>query len=54
MKVVERFKQDSVYGLSTKKSGCCKEVAFSGDSTVLLIFVLGARNIFSMKENIFS
>ena len=54
VKVVERFKQESVYGLSTQKSGCCKEVAFSGGSTVLLIFVLKAHNIFSMKEDIFS
>ena len=27
VKVVERFKQESVYGLSAKKSGCCREVA---------------------------
>ena len=34
--VVERFKQELMYGLSTgtKKSGCCKEVAVSGGSTV--------------------
>ena len=24
--VVERFKQESVYGVSTKKSSCCREV----------------------------
>ena len=56
MRVVERFEQDSVYGLSTKKSGRCREVAVSGGSTVLLTFELKlkAHNIFSMKENIFS
>ena len=37
-----------------EKSGCCKEVACSGGSTVLSIFVLKAHNIFSMKESIFS
>ena len=36
VKIVERFKQDSMYGLSTKKSGCCREVAVSGGWTVLL------------------
>ena len=32
--VEERFKQESMYGLSagTKKSGCCREVAVSGGS----------------------
>ena len=40
MKVVERFKQDLVYGLSTKRSGCCRKVAVSGGWTVLLIFEL--------------
>ena len=25
MAVVERFKRESMYGLSAKKSGCCKE-----------------------------
>ena len=30
MTVVERFKQKSVYGLSTRKCGRCREVAFSG------------------------
>ena len=25
--VVERFKQESMYGLSSLKSGCCREVA---------------------------
>ena len=35
--VVERFKQELMYGLSagTKKSGRCGEVAVSGGSTVL-------------------
>ena len=34
--VVERFKQELMYGLSarTKKCGCCREVAVSGGSTV--------------------
>ena len=56
VKLVERFKQESVYGLSTKKTGCCREGAVNGDSTVLLIFEikLKAHNIFCMKENIFS
>ena len=33
--VAERFKQDSIYGLSagTKKSGRCREVAVGGGST---------------------
>ena len=36
MAVVERFKQELMYGLSagTKKCGCCREVAVSGGSTV--------------------
>ena len=34
MTVVERFKQESMYGLSAKNSGRCGEVAVSGDSTV--------------------
>ena len=32
--VVERFKQESMYGLSAKKIGRCREVAVSGDLTV--------------------
>ena len=28
--IVERFKQESMYGLSAKKSGRCREVAVSG------------------------
>ena len=34
--VVERFKQELIYGLSsgTKNSGCCGEMAVSGGSTV--------------------
>ena len=38
--VVERFKQESMYGLSagTKTSGRCGEVPVSGSSTVLLSF----------------
>ena len=34
--ILERFKQESMYGLSTgtKNSGHCKEVAVSGDSAV--------------------
>ena len=56
VKVAERFKQESVYGLSTKKSGCCREVTVSGGWTVLLTFELKlkAHNVFSMKKNIFS
>ena len=36
--VVERFKQELMYGLSagTKKCGRCREVAVSGDSTVFI------------------
>ena len=33
MAVVERFKQESMYGLSTKKTGRC-EMVISGGSTV--------------------
>ena len=40
MAVVERLKQESMYGLSAKKSGHCGEVAVSGDSTVLQFFLL--------------
>ena len=32
--IVERFKQESMYGLSTKKSDHCREVAVSKGSTV--------------------
>ena len=35
MAVVERLKQESMYGLSAKKSGRCREVAVSGGSTVI-------------------
>ena len=34
MAVVERFKQESMYDLSAKKSGCCREVAVIRGSTV--------------------
>ena len=34
--LVERFKQESMCDLSAKKSGCCREVAVSGGSTVTL------------------
>ena len=56
VKVAERFKQESVYGLSTKKTGCCREEAVSGGWTVLLTFELKlkAHNVFSMKKNMFS
>ena len=30
MAIVERFKQESMYGLSAEKSGCCGDVAVSG------------------------
>ena len=38
--VVERFKKESMYGLSagTKNSGRCGEVPVSGSSTALLLF----------------
>ena len=35
MAIVERFKQESMYGLSAKKSGRCGEMTVSGDSTVV-------------------
>ena len=34
MAVVERFKQESMYGLFAKKSGRCREVAVIRGSTV--------------------
>ena len=41
MAIVERFKQESMYGLSAKKKcGHCGEVAVSGGSTVLRFFLL--------------
>ena len=33
--MVERFKQESMYGLSAKNSGPCGEVPISGGSTVV-------------------
>ena len=33
--ILERLKQESVYGLRIKQSGRCREVAVSGGSTVL-------------------
>ena len=33
--IVERFKQESMYGLFAKKSGLCREVAVSEGSTVI-------------------
>ena len=38
MAVVERIKQESMYGLSAKKSGRCREVAVSIGSTVSTLF----------------
>ena len=40
--VVERFEQESMYGLSawSKEGGCCGEVVVSGGSTLLNIFSL--------------
>ena len=41
--VVDRFKQESMYGLSTmtkQKCDCCREVAISGGSTVNGIMIL--------------
>ena len=35
--VIERFKQESMYGLSAKNCGRCREVAYSGGKTVFLI-----------------
>ena len=35
--VVERFKQESMYGLSAWKNGRCEDVAVSGGSTVYTI-----------------
>ena len=35
MAVGERFKQESMYGLSAKKGGHCREVAVTEGSTVL-------------------
>ena len=32
--VVERRKQESMYGLSAKKSGRCREIAVRGGSTI--------------------
>ena len=34
MAVVEKLKQESMYQLSAKKNGRCREVAVSGGSTV--------------------
>ena len=39
--VVERFKQESVYGLSAKQSVRCRELAVSGCTTVLLLLLVG-------------
>ena len=33
--ILDRFKQESVYGLRVEQSGLCREVAASGGSTVL-------------------
>ena len=33
--IVERFKQETISGLSAKKSGRCGEMTVSGDSTVV-------------------
>ena len=39
--IVERFKQESMYGLSAKeKCGHCGEVAVSGGSIILHFFLL--------------
>ena len=35
MAIVERLKQESMYGLSAKKKGHCREVAISGGSPVI-------------------
>ena len=44
MTVVERFKQESMYGLSNKKSGRCRDVAVSTGSTVY--FFLAVNTVF--------
>ena len=43
MAIVERFKQESMYGLSAKKKcGHCGEVAVSGGSTVLSFLLISS------------
>ena len=45
--VVERFEQESMNGLSTQKSGCCREVAVSGSLTVFIqstTFIVDTRD----------
>ena len=46
--VVERFKQELMYGLSagTKKCGRCGEVAVSGGSTVFIFSTYASCGIF--------
>ena len=50
--IVKRFKQESMYGLSagTKKRGHCREVAVSGDSTVLSLLLLFEKKKTEKKE----
>ena len=38
--IVERLKQQWMYGLSTKKDGCCREVAVIRGSTVIFMYTL--------------
>ena len=38
--IVERLKQGWKYGLSTKKNGCCREVALIRGSTVIFMYTL--------------
>ena len=54
MTVLERFKRESVYGLSTTKSGRCRMVAVTGGSTVRLIFVLKADTTYFQRKKIYS
>ena len=39
MTFVERFKKESMYGVSAKKRGRCRKVAVGGGSTVPLILI---------------
>ena len=45
--MVERFQKESMNGLSTQKSGCCREVAVSGSLTVFIqstTFIVDAQD----------
>ena len=51
MAVVERFKQESMYELSAKKSGHCREVAVSGGSTVVSFCGYVISTCFRLRAN---